>query len=403
MTAVERLFKDIVVVEVANVLAGPMVGMFFAELGATVIKVENPTTQGDTTRQWKLPTETDEGTVSAYFSCANWGKQSIGVNFSTPEGRGVLLDLVRRADVFLQSFKPGDERKFQLDYPALNAINSRLIYAHITAYGPDDTRTGFDAILQAESGFTAINGDPDGPPTKMPVALIDLLLAHQLKQALLLALIERLQTGLGSYITVSLLQCGLTALANQAANFLVAGKIPRRAGSDHPNIAPYGTVFQTADNQNIVLAIGTDPQFQALCMALDIPEAARDARFYDNQRRVINRESLKSLLAERISHLTREDLLEGLKRRRVPAGAVLTMDEVFEQPQAQALLVDALQADGSPIRGVRTIAFQTGTVNTRQPLSPPPPFNSDGTTLLQDLLGYSNDQIDALRKNGAVV
>ena len=403
MTAVERLFKDIVVVEVANVLAGPMVGMFFAELGATVIKVENPTTQGDTTRQWKLPTENGESTVSAYFSCANWGKQSIGINFSNSEGRGILLDLVRRADVFLQSFKPGDERKFQLDYPTLKAINSRLIYAHITAYGTDDTRTGFDAILQAESGFTSINGDPDGPPTKMPVALIDLLLAHQLKQALLLALIERLQTGIGSYVTVSLLQCGLTALANQATNLLVAGTIPRRAGSEHPNIAPYGTVFHTADKQDIVLAIGTDPQFQALCTALDLPDAAHDVRFCDNQRRVVNRDSLNSLLAEQINQFRREDLLERLKRRRVPAGAVLAMDEVFEQPQAQALLIDGLQADGSPIRGVRTVAFQTDAINTRKPLTPPPPFNSDGTTLMQGLLGYSSEQIDALRKSGAIV
>ena len=403
MTAVERLFKDIVVVEVANVLAGPMVGMFFAELGATVIKVENPTTQGDTTRQWKLPTENGESTVSAYFSCANWGKQSIGINFSNSEGRGILLDLVRRADVFLQSFKPGDERKFQLDYPTLKAINSRLIYAHITAYGTDDTRTGFDAILQAESGFTSINGDPDGPPTKMPVALIDLLLAHQLKQALLLALIERLQTGIGSYVTVSLLQCGLTALANQATNLLVAGTIPRRAGSEHPNIAPYGTVFHTADKQDIVLAIGTDPQFQALCTALDLPDAAHDVRFCDNQRRVVNRDSLNSLLAEQINQFRREDLLERLKRRRVPAGAVLAMDEVFEQPQAQALLIDGLQADGSPIRGVRTVAFQTDAINTRKPLTPPPSFNSDGTTLMQGLLGYSSEQIDALRKSGAIV
>ena len=403
MTAVERLFKDIVVVEVANVLAGPMFGMFFAELGATVIKVENPTTQGDTTRQWKLPTENGESTVSAYFSCANWGKQSIGINFSNSEGRGILLDLVRRADVFLQSFKPGDERKFQLDYPTLKAINSRLIYAHITAYGTDDTRTGFDAILQAESGFTSINGDPDGPPTKMPVALIDLLLAHQLKQALLLALIERLQTGIGSYVTVSLLQCGLTALANQATNLLVAGTIPRRAGSEHPNIAPYGTVFHTADKQDIVLAIGTDPQFQALCTALDLPDAAHDVRFCDNQRRVVNRDSLNSLLAEQINQFRREDLLERLKRRRVPAGAVLAMDEVFEQPQAQALLIDGLQADGSPIRGVRTVAFQTDAINTRKPLTPPPSFNSDGTTLMQGLLGYSSEQIDALRKSGAIV
>lgn len=402
MTAVDRLFKDLVVVEVANVLAGPLVGMFFAELGATVIKVENPTTRGDTTRQWKLPTETTESTLSAYFSCANWGKQSIGINFSNPEGRGILLDLVRRADVFLQSFKPGDERKYQLDYPALKTINRQLIYAHITAYGTDDSRTGFDAILQAESGFTAINGDSDGQPTKMPVALIDLMLAHQLKQALLLALIERLQTGQGSYITVSLLQSGLAALANQATNFLVAGQIPRRAGSDHPNIVPYGTVFHTVDHRHIVLAIGTDAQFQALCTVLELPEFSTNERFRSNQQRVINRAILKSVLAERIGQLTHDDLLDRLKQRRVPAGSVLSMDEVFEQPQAQALLMESLQADGSRILGVRTIAFESDTVDTRKRLTPPPPFNASADNLLRGLLGYTNEQIDALRKSGAV-
>ncbi|MYI98320.1 MAG: CoA transferase, partial [Gemmatimonadetes bacterium] len=242
MSSTDTLFKDLIVIEAANVLAGPAVGMFFAELGATVIKVENIRTGGDTTRQWKLPAEDEHSDVSAYFSSVNWGKRSIGVDFSIPAGYEVIVDLVRRADVFLQSFKPGDAGKFGLDYPALRGVNDRLIYADITAFGEEDERPGFDAVLQAETGFMGMNGTEASGPVKMPVALIDLLLAHQLKESLLIALIERMQSGRGSYNTVSLFQSGVASLANQAANYLVAGSVPGRTGSDHPNIAPYGTV-----------------------------------------------------------------------------------------------------------------------------------------------------------------
>ena len=178
MSSLKSLFKNLTVLEVANVLAGPAVGMFFAELGATVIKVENPRTRGDTTRHWKLPAEPKETDVSGYFSCVNWGKRSIGVAFDTDSGREVVYDLARKSDIMLQSFKAGDDKKFKLDYDTLHTINLELIYAHITAYGTDDERTGFDAIIQAESGFTGMNGTPESGPVKMPVALMDLLLAH---------------------------------------------------------------------------------------------------------------------------------------------------------------------------------------------------------------------------------
>jgi crotonobetainyl-CoA:carnitine CoA-transferase CaiB-like acyl-CoA transferase len=402
MTAVDRLFGDLVVLEAASVLAGPAVGMFFAELGATVVKVENLTTRGDTTRRWKLPSEPEGADVSGYFSCVNWGKQSIGLNFALPEGRDVLLDLVRRSDIFLQSFKPGDERKFQLGYPALSALNDRLIYAHITAYGPDDDRTGFDAVLQAETGFTGMNGVSGGGPVKMPVALIDLLLAHQLKQALLLALMERLHTGKGSYTTVSLFQAGVASLANQATNYLVGHTVPGREGSDHPNIVPYGTVFRTADGHDVVLAVGTDPQFRALCEVLGIPEAADDERFRTNTARVAHREPVKRLIAECIARMRCARLLEALRTRRVPAGAVRGMDEVFGQPPAQALLLDGTLENGVSIRGVRTVAFETSVADTRRPLAPPPAFNQHGEVVLREMLGYTDDRIAGLRQRGVI-
>lgn len=402
MSSTDTLFKDLIVIEAANVLAGPAVGMFFAELGATVIKVENIKTGGDTTRQWKLPAEDGNSDVSAYFSSVNWGKRSIGVDFSITAGYEVLLDLIRRADVFLQSFKPGDARKFGLDYAALRNVNDRLIYADITAFGEADERPGFDAVLQAETGFMGMNGTEASGPVKMPVALIDLLLAHQLKEALLIALIERMQSGRGSYNTVSLFRSGVASLANQAANYLTGGSVPGRTGSDHPNIAPYGTVFQTRNGDPVVLAVGTGSQFDALCEVLGIPEAAEDARFTTNRQRVVHREALNALLSQRIAGLERDALLEQLRARKVPAGAVRRLDEVLAQASAEPLLLQGKRTDGAPIRGLRTIAFESDAVSPPSTLDAPPAFNTDRRFVLADMLGYTEERIQQLKNAGAV-
>lgn len=403
MSSTDSIFKDLIVVEAANVLAGPAVGMFFAELGATVIKTENPKTGGDTTRHWKLPAERRSGDISAYFSSVNWGKRSIGIDFSIPEGYAVLRDLLLHADVFLQSFKPGDARKFRLDYPTLHRLNNRLIYADITAFGEEDARPGFDAVLQAETGFTGMNGTEESGPVKMPVALIDLLLAHQLKEALLIALIERMQSGLGSYNTVSLFHSGVVSLANQAANYLVAGSVPGRAGSDHPNIAPYGTIYETRNDEPVVLAIGTDRQFQALCEVLGIPDAARDERFRSNLQRVVHRGALNRLLEDRIGRWERAALLAELRSRNVPAGAVRPLDEVLEGESVASLKLRGRTADGAPIDGLRSIAFESDAVTPPESLNAPPGFNLDRQYVLSDLLGYSADRIEQLKQAGAVL
>ncbi len=403
MSSTDSIFQKLIVIEAANVLAGPAVGMFFAELGATVIKVENIRTGGDTTRHWKLPSEDRDGDVSAYFSSVNWGKRSIGVDFSIPEGYAVLRDLVRRADVFLQSFKSGDAEKFRLDYPAVRSFNERLIYADITAFGEKDERPGFDAVLQAETGFTGMNGTEDSGPVKMPVALIDLLLAHQLKEALLIALIERMQTGRGSYNTVSLFHAGVASLANQAANYLVAGSVPGRTGSDHPNIAPYGTAYDTLNGDPVVLAVGTDSQFQALCEVLDMPEAATDERFRTNRQRVVHRDALNTLLADRIGQLERASLLSALQSRKVPAGAVRRLDEVLNDASTDALRLHGERADGTSISGLRTVAFDSDAISSPEKLPVPPGFNQDRQYVLAEVLGYAEDRIEGLKKAGAVL
>lgn len=403
MSSTDSIFTDLIVVEAANVLAGPAVGMFFAELGATVIKVENPKTGGDTTRHWKLPSEDRDGDVSAYFSSVNWGKRSIGIDFSIPEGYAVLCDLLRRADVFMQSFKTGDAEKFRLDYPALRSLNDRLIYADITAFGAEDERPGFDAVLQAETGFTGMNGTEESGPVKMPVALIDLLLAHHLKEALLIALIERMQTGRGSYNTVSLFHAGVASLANQAANCLVAGSVPGRAGSDHPNIAPYGTIYATRGGEPVVLAVGTDRQFQALCEVLGVPDAAGDERFRTNPQRVVHRDALNTLLAHRIAQRDRASLLAALQARNVPAGAVRRLDEVLAQESVAPLRLRGRKGDGEAIDGLRSIAFECDAVTPPPELNAPPEFNRDRRYVLADVLGYTEDRVEGLIRAGAVL
>jgi crotonobetainyl-CoA:carnitine CoA-transferase CaiB-like acyl-CoA transferase len=196
------------VLELASVLAGPSVGMFFAELGATVYKIENVTTQGDVTRKWKLPKEDSETDISGYFSSVNWGKLSFAVDLCHEEGLNIIYSLAEQCDIVLVSYKPGDAEKLRVDYNSLKKFNEKIIYSHITGYGLDNPRAGFDAIIQAESGFTYMNGEPDGPPTKMPVALMDILAAHQLKEAILLALYYREVSGKGQYIETSLFQGG---------------------------------------------------------------------------------------------------------------------------------------------------------------------------------------------------
>ncbi len=405
------MYKDLLVIELANVLAGPAVGMFFAELGARVIKVENPETMGDVTRSWKLPSEPKDSDISSYFSSVNWGKESIAVKASLADGRQVIYDLARRADILIASYKPGDDKKLRLDYDSLAEINPRLIYGQITGYGKEDPRAGYDAILQAASGFTYMNGTPESAPLKMPVALIDLLAAHQLKEALLLALIRRMETGEGSYAHTSLLQAGIASLANQAANWLVAGHIPERMGSEHPSIAPYGSVFKTKDEKEIVLGVGNDQQFKALCGVLERPELAALPLYSSNPQRVKNRERLNKILAEQIAKFERGQLLERLNARKVPTGGILNMKEVFEQQGARDLVIEAevpgsrstgTQA-GQRLTGLRTIAFECNFMNFRPELPPPPHLNEHAEQILLQDLGYDPDRIIALKRKGAIL
>jgi crotonobetainyl-CoA:carnitine CoA-transferase CaiB-like acyl-CoA transferase len=361
------------VLEFANVLAGPLVGQFCAELGARVIKVEPPGV-GDPTRGWYLADESRDSDVNAYFSSANWGKWSVALDLEAATDRQLAQRLARHADVVLVGYKPGVEAKLGVDYESLKVGNPGLIYLQISAYGSEDPRPGFDAIVQAEAGFTYLNGEPDGPPVKMPVALMDLLAAHQLKEGLLLALLARERTGEGAYLAVSLLRSAVASLANQASNYLYAGVVPGRMGSEHPNIVPYGNVFLTRDGREFVVAVGTERQFKAFVEVLGLAELATDARFASNAERVRNRQALNRLLTERIGSLPAATIEAGLIAAGVPFGFVNDMAQVFEQMGARAQCF----ADG---RGVRTVALE-GDLQGIPDLTAPPRRDADRAAVL---------------------
>ena len=207
-------FNDLKVIEFATVLAGPSVGLFFAELGAKVIKIENKLTGGDVTRSWKLPEEDSKAPFSAYYYSANWQKEVLMMDLTDEDDLLEINALVKDADLVISNFKAGAAEKLGVGFKQLKELNSRLIYASVNAYGEEDTRPGFDVVIQAETGWVYMNGETDGLPVKMPVALMDVLAAHQLKEGVLLALLERERTGLGSSVSISLFDAGVASLAN---------------------------------------------------------------------------------------------------------------------------------------------------------------------------------------------
>lgn len=366
----KNIFSGIRVLELSSVLAGPSVGMFFAELGAEVIKIENPNTMGDVTRSWRLPNENQNNDISSYFCSVNWGKKSIALDLEIKEDYKIFSELVKKSDVITVSFKFGDDKKLKADYKSIKKINPKIIYAQITGFGLNDERTAFDAVIQAYSGFMYINGLPETDPLKMPVALIDILAAHQIKEAILIAYIEKLKTGKGAIVECSLLQAGISSLANQASNYLNVGIIPERKGSDHPNIFPYGTTFLTKDKKHILLAIGNDKQFSRFCKTVDVKNKITQDKFSTNFERVKNRNELKKIIVKLISEYNSKKLIEILDKNKIPAALIKNMKEVFEQEQAQELLLIS-ERNNTKYFGINTFSAKVNNKRITK-LSPPP-------------------------------
>lgn len=354
----QNFFQGLKVIELASVLAGPAVGMFFAELGASVIKVENARTGGDVTRIWKLPQEDADSPSSAYFFSVNWGKEHVFLDLRQADDLAQLLGWVAEADLVISNFKAGSAEKMGLDAVSLRKLNPRLIYASISAYGKNDPRPGFDVAMQAETGWVFMNGVPGGQPCKLPVALIDLLSAHQLKEGILVALLHRERTGEGSEVHVSLFDTAIASLANQAANYLNLGQVPQRMGSLHPNIAPYGEIFLTKDGQPLLLSTGTDKHFQSLCECLGVKELPFDERFSTNALRLANRTALQLILKNAFAQQPAALLLDSFLERKVPVSPIRNLAEVFELTEAQGLVLEEGIECGKTSKRVRTAVFE---------------------------------------------
>lgn len=355
------------VIELARVLAGPWIGQTLADLGADVIKVESP--EGDETRQWGPPfIERGGERNAAYFHCCNRGKRSLVADLKTESGRHCVRALAARADVFVENFRVGGLQKYGLDYASLSALNPRLVYCSITGYGQDGPYAalpGYDFLVQAAGGLMSVTGAAEGDGQKVGVAFADIFTALYGTIGIQAALAQRAGSGRGQHIDVSLLDSMVGVMANQAMNYLATGVSPRRLGNIHPNIAPYQSL-PLADGE-MIIAVGNNRQFAALCQLLGVGEAAQDERFSSNEARVANREALEALLRERLADWTCEQFLLAAQAAGVPAAEVNDMAGVFAHPQVQHR---GLQVEVEGVPGVRTPMVFSGSDLVLQRASP---------------------------------
>ena len=347
------------VIELARVLAGPWAGQMLADLGADVIKVENPD-GGDDTRAWGPPFvqgADGENLSAAYYHSTNRNKRSIAVDLKTEEGQDTVRRLCATADVVIENFKLGGLKKYGLDYDSLKAANPRLIYCSITGFGqngPYAEFAGYDYIVQGMSGFMSITGETSGEPMKAGVAIADIFTGIYAVTAIQAALIHVMKTGQGQFIDMALLDVMSAVLANQNMNYLVSGKAPTRLGNAHPNISPY-EVVPTADG-HLILAVGNDGQFKRLCAILGIAPVADDERFATNKARVTNKVEVRRIVITETAKWTRRDLLNACEANAVPAGPINSIEEMFADPQikARGLKFELEDDKGTIIPSVRT-------------------------------------------------
>ncbi|HNA90062.1 MAG TPA: CoA transferase, partial [Anaerolineales bacterium] len=389
--------QNIRVLDLSRVLAGPYCTMVLGDLGAEVIKVEPP--EGDETRGWGPPFA---GGESAYYLCVNRNKRGVVVNLKTDEGRNILRELALQSDVLVENFRPGTLKKFGLDFETLHDLNPRLVYCSISGFGQTGSlrdKPGYDFMIQAMGGVMSITGEPEGEPMKVGVAVADLFAGQNAVIAILAALQARTFTGEGQYIDIALFDSELGWLANVASNFLISGKNPKRYGNAHANIVPYQS-FQASDGW-FVVAVGNDKQFEAFCRVLGRPEFSADERFSTNSGRVQNREILIPLLKPIFLERTVSEWL-ALIGDQFPCGPINDFKQVFAMPHVKEreMLVEMehptigqLPLVGSPLK-------MSG---TRVEYRLPPPLMGQHTKeILREVLGYSDEKVDALVERGCI-
>ena len=329
----DAALSDVVVVDLSRVFAGPFSTMMLGDLGATIIKVEQPG-KGDDTRHFGPPYIAGE---AAYYLGLNRNKYSITLDFSQPEQKQQLLDLIKTATVLVENFRPGTLAKQGLSYEDLRALNPGLIYCSISGYGQDGpyaNRAGYDFVAQAESGLMSVTGEINGEPQRLGSPIADISAGMYATISILAALHVRDLTGQGQYIDISLLESAVSLLGNVSANHLISGQESPRYGNAHPNIVPY-QAFQTR-NGYVVVSCGNDRLYQALCHLLGRDELATDPRFATNPERVRHREELVPILQELFRQRDTEDWLADLRAARIPCGSINTVSQVFRDPQVQA-------------------------------------------------------------------
>jgi crotonobetainyl-CoA:carnitine CoA-transferase CaiB-like acyl-CoA transferase len=340
------------ILDFSRVLAGPLATMILGDLGADVVKVERPGA-GDDTRQWGPPFVGDD---AAYFLALNRNKRSVALDLATSEGRAQARALADRADVVVENFRPGLMAEFGLDHATLSATNARLITCSIAAFAdPDDSRPGYDIIMQALTGLLSVTGTAEGEPAKVGVALLDVIAGLYAAIGVQAALAARQVTGRGQLVTVSLYDAGVAAMVNQAANYLLGGVVPGPMGTAHPNIVPY-QAFAAADRP-FILAAGNDRFFARTCEVVGRPDLAADPEFASNADRVRNRVRLVAELTDAFRTRAASDWIAALEAAGVPCAPIRSLDEVFAAPESASLVesVDdpvrgALRLVASPIR-----------------------------------------------------
>jgi len=386
----------ITVLDLTRVLSGPYCTMLLADMGARVIKVEQPH-KGDDTRAWGPPFLEGE---SAYFLSINRNKESVTLDFKHREGRALLEQLLGRADVLVENFRPGTLTRLGLDYETLSKNYPRLIYCSISGFGhtgPRWKQPGYDAIMQAEGGLMSITGTADGPPVRLGVAIVDIVSGMFAAYGIAMALLSRERTGKGQEVDLAMLDATVALLTYQAGNFFASGRVPARLGNRHPSIVPYETF--TASDGDFVLAVGNDDQWRTFCRVAGLVD---DGRFATNRQRVSGYDSLRPFVAERLKERPRQHWIDALTAAGVPCGSVRTFDELFADPQIDAremiamvehATIGPLKALGVPVK----LSETPGAIRT-----PPPTLGQHTDAVLKHDLGLSAEAIADLRRQQVI-